>query len=68
MSGYYTLGILTFRNDMDNIFKKSMAGNNYREKYYEETNRNFQKANESILATIESLVTAIKSGKSEFNF
>ena len=60
--------IETIRSSTEELLKKSMAGKGYRERYYAQVYKNFQKANARILATIDDLEHALKSGKSDFDF
>lgn len=66
--GYSGFTIETFRSSTESYFKKSMMGKGYREKYYAETYRNFQRANTKINSLIDELEKALHSGKSEFDF
>jgi hypothetical protein len=66
--GTGTPSILTFRKDMDPVFKKAMYGKGGREKYYAEAKGNFIKANERINELILDLESAMKKGSREFDF
>jgi Domain of unknown function (DUF4468) with TBP-like fold len=77
----YSMPILTLNADMESVTKKLSLENKDYAKYdkevntpevkakrFSETKRNFEKANKSILTTIEQLAEYLKSGKSEFDF
>jgi len=48
--------------------KKGMYGKGYREKYFDETKKNFKKANDIFSGLIDDISAKIKSGKGEFDF
>lgn len=73
--------ILTFKADYERVIKEMETSNKtyakyskkiytpeLKQKHFSEAKRNFEKANTSILSTIQSLVSYLKSGNSEFDF
>lgn len=62
------LKVETIRSSTEDVLRRSMAGKGYRERYYTQVYKNFQKADAHILATIANLEKTLKSGKSEFDF
>lgn len=66
--GYDGYTIETFRSSTEEYFKRNMMGKGYREKYYLETYKNFQAANNEIISIIDNLEKKLKADKSEFDF
>lgn len=61
--------LYTFKNDVDEAYKKNMASKKYREKYWENAMENFKDADsryKSLMASLEDILISKKKSEADF--